>query len=203
MTVYARSDVMSVSLSRDHGGCGATHSRPVTHGSPVKVWSLQCPTCENHLRSDPKWAANTGDIPETPDEVKVREDREKKGESSHSANLESSIATLAATSDGIQKLLAIMVASQAGGDPAVAGALKLLAGVKEERLAGIDEPPMTAATHGLATLRAAAEGAKKTTKLVDLSRLPVKDLQAIARKRKVPYYGTRAQLLERLGATVD
>jgi hypothetical protein len=52
---------MSVSIPETSGGCGATHVRPVTHGSPAKVWKLDCGPqpdgragCESYLRGDHK-----------------------------------------------------------------------------------------------------------------------------------------------------
>ncbi len=80
MTLYARSDLTLVALSPAHGGCGAPHARPVTHGAPAATWALDCPACEQHLRSDPHWAVMPSEVPETPDEVKIREDSEKRGQ---------------------------------------------------------------------------------------------------------------------------
>ena len=80
MSIYARSDLVSVSVSQAHGGCGAVHSRPVVQGNPVRIWELTCPTCENHLRSDPNWSPTTAKIPETFDEQQAREAQEQKGE---------------------------------------------------------------------------------------------------------------------------
>lgn len=81
MTVYARSDLDTVALSRDgHGGCGQVHSRPVTNGAPEKLWALTCPQCENHLRTDANWSVTVSGIPETPDEIAEREEREKRGQ---------------------------------------------------------------------------------------------------------------------------
>ena len=81
MTLYARSDLDMVALSRDgHGGCGQVHSRPVTSGAPDKLWALTCPQCENHLRSDAHWSLTVSGIPETPDEIAEREEREKRGQ---------------------------------------------------------------------------------------------------------------------------
>ena len=81
MTVYARSDVAAVSISRDHGGCGESHSRPVVAGAPAKLWALTCPGgCENYLRSDPLWSGTPHTVPETPDEIAIRTDVEKKNQ---------------------------------------------------------------------------------------------------------------------------
>ena len=78
MTVHARNDVASVSISDSHGGCGETHSRPVVDGAPAKNWSLACPKCEDFLRSDPRWSAQLDSVPETPDEITAREEKQKR-----------------------------------------------------------------------------------------------------------------------------
>jgi hypothetical protein len=80
MTIYARSDLCYVGISRDHGGCGEGHGRPVINGAPAKIWALTCHNgCEDFLRSDPLWAITPLSIPETPDEITTREDVEKRG----------------------------------------------------------------------------------------------------------------------------
>jgi len=79
MTVYARSDLVHVFVSDAHGGCGASHSRPVENGAPVKLWSLAGCSCEDHLRHDSHWSTTIPEIPETYDENKAREDFEKRG----------------------------------------------------------------------------------------------------------------------------
>lgn len=79
MTVHSRSDVVAVTISPDHGGCGQVHSRPVDKGAPAKLWSLTCPLCEDVLRKDSNWSGTISGIPETPDEKAYREDQELKG----------------------------------------------------------------------------------------------------------------------------
>lgn len=181
MTVYARSDVMSVTLSKDHGGCGAVHSRPVTHGAPSRVWALDCPGgCEDHLRSDPKWSASPMEVPETPDETRGREEADKRGERTREAQMESAVASLASTTEGMQKLISLMIAAQASTNPQLAAALDALTG---EPAAAPDQP-------------APDQPAAST----DLTALPVKDLKTLARQRGLSDAGTRAQLLDRLTA---
>lgn len=95
---------MAVSLG-EHG-CGATHTRPVTHGAPAKVFKLDCPPCESHLKgdgkpsklvyelnkstgapvrqarvpdADPMWSSTPDTIPLTPDEARVNEVRQERG----------------------------------------------------------------------------------------------------------------------------
>ncbi len=106
MSLYARSDMMSVSIPRPEG-CGATHTRPVTRGAPAKIWDLGCPTCESHLRgdrkqkiiraspgdkergiaptlnhvpdADPHWANTPEGVPPTPDEQHIHKLRAEQG----------------------------------------------------------------------------------------------------------------------------
>jgi hypothetical protein len=82
MGLYGRSDVMSVAVPASSGGCGAMHSRPVTDGVPEADWNLEqhCPRCAGALRGDPLWAAMPADVPETPDEIAIREDAAKRGD---------------------------------------------------------------------------------------------------------------------------
>ncbi len=104
MVLFARSDVMALSLG-EHG-CGATHTRPVTHGAPAKVFHLDCPPCESHLRgdrkakilryetdkktgrvthqervadADPMWSSSPDAVPLTPDETRTNEVRSERG----------------------------------------------------------------------------------------------------------------------------
>ena len=79
--IHSRSDVMSVTVPVSSGGCGASHSREVTHGAPAKVFTLSCLPCESFLkeRASDIWATTLADIPETPDETKGREDFQKRG----------------------------------------------------------------------------------------------------------------------------
>lgn len=107
MALYARSDLMSVSVPQTSGGCGAAHARPVTHGAPAKIWKLECPPCENYLRgdkrakiikvipgdrdqgiparmehvadSDPHWSSTPEGIPPTPDEQHINKVRAERG----------------------------------------------------------------------------------------------------------------------------
>lgn len=107
MSLYARSDLMSVSIPDTSGGCGATHVRQVTRGAPAKVWKLDCVPCERYLRgddkpkvikvipgdkeqgipsrmehvadADPHWSTTPEGIPATPDEQHVNKIRAERG----------------------------------------------------------------------------------------------------------------------------
>lgn len=171
MTVYARSDVMSVSLSMEHGGCGATHSRPVTHGAPAQSWGLDCPACENHLRSDPHWNINLSEVPETPDEERVRLDREKKGQTNQQDLLVAAILAIAQSQQELPDNLA-----------------KAIAALSEARA---DQEPVI--THGEAPDEEPAEN-----EAVDLNKMRVPELRDLAASRNLDATGTRADLVARL-----
>ena len=79
MTLFARSDLASVSVSAAHGGCGTVHVRPAPGGKPDQVWKLDCAPCEAHLRSDPLWSPTISEVPATPDVVNAREDFQMRG----------------------------------------------------------------------------------------------------------------------------
>jgi hypothetical protein len=76
---YARSDLASITVSVAHGGCGLVHARPAPGGNPVKTWKLDCIPCSEYLANDPLWSQTQADLPETPDEIKGREDFQKRG----------------------------------------------------------------------------------------------------------------------------
>ena len=79
MTLYTRSDSQGAIVAVAAGGCGQVHSRPVVDGAPVNPWALTCVPCEAILEDDPGWVRAVTDIPETPDEQRIREDYEKRG----------------------------------------------------------------------------------------------------------------------------
>lgn len=99
MTMHARSDVAAVTISPEHGGCGSFHSRPVHEGAPVKLWSLDCPPCEDVLRKDSHWSPTISGIPETPDEKEYREDQELKGHRDQQNQTADALAKLATLGD--------------------------------------------------------------------------------------------------------
>lgn len=101
MTMHSRSDLVAVTLSPAHGGCGQIHSRPVDKGAPVKLWSLTCEPCENTLKAikDPHWSTTLAGIPETPDEKEYREDQETKGRTDQQNQTAEALAKLASLGD--------------------------------------------------------------------------------------------------------
>jgi len=106
MALFARSDVLATSIPVASGGCGATHSRPVTRGVPAKIFKLECGPCESYLRgdrkpkilkyhidkntgqsvrqervadADPMFSSSPDTIPLTPDEERVNSTRQERG----------------------------------------------------------------------------------------------------------------------------
>jgi hypothetical protein len=103
MALFARSDVMSVGIPPEAGGCGVSHHRPVSQGAPIRIWELNCPACERFLREtdlahdinkpdkhSPRnanmpahvvgnWSDSPVRIPLTPDELEVAEQLEAQG----------------------------------------------------------------------------------------------------------------------------
>ena len=108
MVLFARSDVMSVSVPVGSGGCGRPggHSRPVIKGAPAKIFKLDCPPCESFLKGDrkpkilkyhidaktgqsvrqeriadqdPMWSSTPDTIPLTPDEDRTNTTRQERG----------------------------------------------------------------------------------------------------------------------------
>lgn len=95
MTLYARRDVLHIALPPEQGGCGQSHTRPFHGGEPAKVWSLDCPACTQALKEDPLWAPTVSEIPETPDDVHAREEKEKRGQQDREKTIESALTVIA------------------------------------------------------------------------------------------------------------
>lgn len=80
MTLYARGDVVYVSVPAEHGGCGQSHIRLVINGAPAKLFPLSCAYCERYLKDDPLWGGSQLEIPLTPDESRVAKKMEEEGD---------------------------------------------------------------------------------------------------------------------------
>lgn len=127
MTLYARSDLMSVSIPPMSGGCGESHSRPVIKGAPSKTWGLTCPQCEGYLKgsrkphilrttpgdpklgipskqervadADPHWSSTPESIPLTPDELSTNSVRTERA--THQIQMIQALAALRAAGTDI------------------------------------------------------------------------------------------------------
>ena len=96
MTMYARSDIQSIRVGPEHGGCGMPHLRETgPDGYPVAVWALDCPACERFLESDPHWSKTVAEIPQTLDEDLAAKQYEKIGAQQQAALLTTAVARLA------------------------------------------------------------------------------------------------------------
>lgn len=108
MTVYARNDIAAVTISPSAGGCGEIHGRPTPNGAPVRLWALTCVSCEDVLRVDPNWGGQPHQVPETPDEVEIREDLEQRGQVEQAASVAQALKDLAKLGDLPAALAAAM-----------------------------------------------------------------------------------------------
>jgi hypothetical protein len=221
MTVYFRSDAMSIAIPTTSGGCGQQHSRPVVKGAPVKVWGLDCPPCEAHLRGDgrptklvyetdpktgqtlrqarvpdasPLISSTPDTIPLTPDEERVNNVRSERGRMQ------------------IEMLQALAALRQTGIDvPAEAMWLlerELPQGVLKGTVvcASGHDVPAGLKFCGECGVSMAARGAISTSEpepeepAVDLSRLHVQSLRKKCRDKGLSDKGSKDQLISRLAA---
>jgi len=220
VTLYARSDVCSVSIPVESGGCGAAHMREVTRGAPAKIFKLECGPCEAYLSgarkpkilkyhinaktgqtvrqervadADPMWGATPDTIPLTPDEERTNTTRQERGAMQ------------------IQMLQALAAIRQTGIDvPAEAlwllereipeGVLKgsVVCASGHDNPAGVKfcgECGVSMAARG-----AIAAPAAPGEPVVDLGRLHVQSLRKMARDRGLPDRGSKNELIQRLAA---
>jgi len=213
--LYARSDVMALSLG-EHG-CGATHARPVTHGAPAKVFQLDCPPCEGHLRGDrkakklvyqtdkktgkvthqervpdgdPMWSSTPDSVPLTPDETRTNEVRSERGRIQ--IEMLQALAALRATGvevppEAMWLLERELPAGILRGTMLCANGHDNVAGLKFCGECGI----------GM-NVKAAIGGGDEPA--LDLARLHVQSLRKLCRDRGVPDKGSKDDLIARLAA---
>jgi SAP domain len=188
MTLWARSDLMSVSVPVTSGGCGQTHSRPVRKGVPDRDFKLDCPGCEGFLKGsgrmilkttppdkengipstqervadcDPCWGATPESVPDTPDEKQYTSRRNKLG------------------AEQLEWVRALAAARQAGIEiPEMA--MEMLS----RRLPGI--------------VQGSVVRNEVTASQYSLDDLSQAKLQQMCRDQGLPATGTRAKLIERL-----
>lgn len=221
MSLFARSDLMSVSIPQTSGGCGATHSRPVTRGTPAKVWKLECTPCEFYLNgsdkakiirvvpgdkeqgipgrmehvadSDPHWSSTPEGIPPTPDEQHINKIRAERGR------------------DELQMIQALTAAKMAGVaipdnamwllnqtfDPRIIKGNVVCAN-GHENLAGVKfcgECGMDMVTRGVLEV---GDVPAEHIAALPLGTLHIATLKKMARQRNISDKGTKVQLIERL-----
>ena len=120
MTLYARSDLVQVTIPRNQGGCGLPHTRPVDEGVPAKIWALDCQTCEDSIRAEltikeqthPHWSGTISGIPETPDEEAQREDEERRGQREAATVNRAALESLSTLPQVLQQMTAMFAAGQ-------------------------------------------------------------------------------------------
>lgn len=219
MTLYARSDVMSVSIPATSGGCNSQHTRPVVKGAPAKVWGLACAPCEAYLRGDGRqkklvyqidkntgqsvrqervpdgsdqWSSTPDTIPLTPDEERTNTTREARGQMQ--IQMIQALAAMRAT--GIQVPPEAMWLLEREipegvlkGTVLCANSHDNPAGVKFCGECGIS---MNA--------RGAISSGEPEEPAVDLDRLHPQTLRKMCRDRKLPDRGSKDDLIGRLQA---
>lgn len=192
-SLYARSDIVSVWIPPESGGCGSTHTRPVDGGKPEPEWRLDCPACTAYLKKvrDPLWAAMPADIPETPDERTIREDAEKRGERALKKSQEEINVKLAETTVQIAELLA----RHDGPAPDQADIAALVAAEVAKLMEQRDNTPVVPEP-----VPAPVQLELFESEPMDLSRLHRQTLAKMCRERDLDDTGGKEQLLARLTA---
>lgn len=179
MTVYGRSDLCYVAISKDHGGCGEGHARPVVHGAPASIWALTCHNgCEDFLRHDPLWSATAHGIPETPDEVVTREDVEKRGQIDQAASVAQALERLASLGDLPAALREVLIGVLGAQQPRI---------IEEKAVKAIEDAPPAEAPEPTPEAASAPADA-----LPELESMSLADLKDIAAARGLPTTRSKA-----------
>lgn len=222
MSLYARSDVCSISIPVESGGCGATHTRPVTHGAPAKVFQLDCPPCESHLRgdrrqkklvyqtspktgqvthqdrvadADPMWSSTPDTIPLTPDETRTNEVRSERGR----MQIEMLQALAALRSTGVEvppEALWLLERELPAG--VLKGTMLCVSG--HDNPSGVKFCGECGASMAVRAAIGGGDDYEPAEPAVDLSRLHVQSLRKMARDRGLPDKGSKDDLIQRLAA---
>ena len=218
MALYARSDLMSVSIPTTSGGCGRTHTRPVTKGVSKRVWELNCAPCESYLRgdskpkvirvsggdknkgiasrmdhvadSDPHWSSTPETIPATPDEENVNALRNEVA-TTELQLLQSSAAAKAAGFDIPPE--AVWLLEQKLGGTVLQGTIECMNGHSSpsgSKFCSECAVSMSA--------RAAVEPVEVKKAFTEYEKLSIKQLKELCRLENLPSSGTKKQLIERL-----
>lgn len=187
MTLYARSDLCAVSVSPDHGGCGATHTRPLIAGAPAKIWGLECPACEDFLRSDKLWSPLVTTIPETTDEKNAREDVEKRGSVEQAQSVATALNQLAKLGDLPAVLGQFMQFMTTGAIAPAAPAAPLVADIvatpEPAVVPQIEAAPVSDVPH--------TETSDAPAQAPDLDAMTTNDLRELAKQYGVPITRSR------------
>jgi hypothetical protein len=218
MTLYARSDLMAVAIPQVSGGCGQTHTRPVTQGAPSRTFQLDCPPCEAYLSganrpqilkyeldpktravigqrrvadADPQWSSTPDTIPPTPDEQRIGTVRAERG--ALQIQMLQALAAIRATgvdvpSDALYLLERDLPAGVLKGTVVCANGHDNLAGLKFCGECGIR----------MDAKGEIGNGAHLDVDDIPLDRLHIATLRKKCREKGVPDKGTKLQLISRL-----
>lgn len=219
MALYARSDVMCVSLG-EHG-CGASHSREVTRGVPAKVFKIDCGPCESYLKgdrkphklvyetdrktgqvlrqsrvpdADPMYSSTPDSVPLTPDETRTNEIRSERG--AQQIQMIQALAALRATGIEVPPEAMWLLERELP-----AGVLRgtMLCANGHDNPAGLKfcgECGVSMAARGAIAPQEDPPGEA----VVDLERLHPQTLRKMCRERKLPDSGSKDALIGRLQA---
>ena len=220
MSLYARSDVASITVPVASGGCGHSHSRPVINGAPAKIFKLDCPDhCEPYLRgdrrqkklvyqidsktgqtvrqervadADPMFSSTPDTTPLTPDEERTNTTRQERGR----MQIEMIQALAAMRATGIQVPPEAMWLLEREIPEGVLRGTVLCAN-QHDNPAGLK-------FCGECGVSMAARGAiappEDEPAAVDLGRLHPQTLRKMCRDAKLPDRGSKDQLIGRLQA---
>jgi hypothetical protein len=212
---------MSVSIPATSGGCGYTHTRPVTRGVAAKVWKLDCSSCESYLRgdrkpkvikvipgdkeqgipsrmehvidADPQWSNTPEAIPPTPDEQHVNKIRAEKG----AHELQMLQALIAAKGAGMSIPDNAMWLLEQNFDPRLIHG-KVVCVNGHENSAGVKfcgECGIDMATRGIIEPKQEEE---ITEPFIDIFKLDFRSLQKMCKERGLSAKGTTDELRKRL-----
>ena len=231
--LFARNDLDFFKVPVESGGCGAPggHSRPVIEGAPVRPWRVECVDCEPFLREhlSDLFSLSEADLPETPDEVKGREDFAKRGATDRDNILAIAMAKLAGVE--LPQTIRQAISGASPALPAIAGVMVCEAGHDcepgskfcSECGSPMRRPPVAACPDGhpvAASAKFCGECGKPAAANVAAIEPPappaaprsagprvkpmkdwrLEDLRAEAQRRGLDDTGTRVQVLERLRA---
>jgi len=221
VTLYARSDVASITVPVASGGCGHSHSRPVINGAPAKIFKLDCPDhCEPYLRgerkqkilryqidkttgqavrqervadADPMWSSTPDTIPLTPDEERTNAVRTERGR----MQIEMLQALAAIRSTGINVPAEALYLLERELPAGVLNGTVLCAN-GHDNAAGLKFCGECGVS--MAARSAIAPPEPDEPAPVDLGRLHVQSLRKMARDRGLPDRGSKDDLIGRLQA---
>ncbi len=220
ITVYARSDVCSIAIPKESGGCGAQHTRKVTRGVPEKIFAITCGPCESYIKGDRKqkilkyhidaktgqsvrqervpdgdsmWGSTPDTIPLTPDEDRTNTTRQERGR----MQIEMIQALAAMRSTGIQvPPEAMWLLEREIPEGVLKGTVVCAEG--HDNAAGVkfcSECGMSMAARGAIAPQEPSDGPE-----MDLERLHPQTLAKMCRERDLPDRGSKDVLIGRLQA---